>query len=74
MPANANTESMEMSQQPTMAAQPQMTTEQPVSRKSLSGRADKLLGVSPHGLLGTLGDRLAPWHTRTLSVTVPPTP
>lgn len=34
MPAttnNANVESMEMSQQPNMAVQPQLTTEQPVS-------------------------------------------
>lgn len=31
MPANTNIESMEMSQQPNMAAQAQMTTEQPVS-------------------------------------------
>ncbi|KAJ4424198.1 hypothetical protein N0V82_001064 [Gnomoniopsis sp. IMI 355080] len=36
MPANTNTESMEMSQQPTMAVQPQMTTEQPKAEEPMS--------------------------------------
>lgn len=59
MPANTNTESMEMSQQPTMAAQPQMTTEQPVSTYQTSRQAS---GRPVPGLLVDLGNQITPWH------------
>lgn len=73
MPANTNTESMEMGQQPNMAAQPQMTTEQPVScnhpppiaalvSKWTSRQA---FGVPSWPLGPPLGGRIAPWQLRS---------